>query len=49
MFDQEGLVSRIPTWDWEDSATWRQVRDDWHFLSKSLIKLLGASSVWTYN
>ena len=27
MFDQGGLVSHIPTWDWEDAATWRQVID----------------------
>lgn len=26
MFDQGKLASRIPTWNWEDAATWRKVR-----------------------
>ena len=25
MFDQGMLASRIPTWNWEDAATWRKV------------------------
>jgi hypothetical protein len=27
MFDQGELVSRIPTWDWGDAVTSRQVYD----------------------
>ena len=35
MFDQGGLVSHIPTWDWEDAGTWRQVYNAYFFCPNS--------------
>jgi hypothetical protein len=36
MFDQGGLISRVPGWDWEDAATWRNVSRDSVFHSNLL-------------
>ena len=50
MFDQGELVSRIPSWDWEDASTWRQVYDACPNSLLSCVNttaILGACPFWT--
>jgi len=48
MFDQEGLLDRLPEWNWENSASWRQVcwlcNISWH--GGCLCLNLGSCSIW---